>query len=181
MKNSSQDWLLAAGRILTLLGQGIMLIGGAAILFATGGVALFRESVIAELATEFPELDPAAFGISFFVLMAIAAAFVVIGFYFLNELRQIIDTVAEGDPFVPENGDRLTRMGWLAVGSQVLSIPAAAAGLAMAKMLDASEHESVTTDMGFDPTGLLLIVTLFILARVFKSGAAMREDLEGTV
>ena len=30
-------------------------------------------------------------------------------------------------------------------------------------------------------TAWLLVVILFILARVFRHGAAMREDLEGTV
>ena len=29
--------------------------------------------------------------------------------------------------------------------------------------------------------GILLVLILFILARVFRHGAAMREDLEGTV
>jgi Fe-S cluster assembly ATPase SufC len=34
---------------------------------------------------------------------------------------------------------------------------------------------------GLDMTGILLVIILFILARVFRHGAAMREDLEGTV
>ncbi len=32
-----------------------------------------------------------------------------------------------------------------------------------------------------DLTGILVVLTLFILARVFRQGAALREDLEGTV
>jgi hypothetical protein len=36
-------------------------------------------------------------------------------------------------------------------------------------------------DFGVSLGGLLLALTLFILARVFRQGAAMREDLEGTV
>ena len=32
-----------------------------------------------------------------------------------------------------------------------------------------------------DLTGFLIVLVLFILARVFRHGAAMREDLEGTV
>jgi hypothetical protein len=34
---------------------------------------------------------------------------------------------------------------------------------------------------GVDFGGIILVLTLFVLARVFKHGAAMREDLEGTV
>lgn len=33
----------------------------------------------------------------------------------------------------------------------------------------------------FDLGGIILAITLFILARVFRQGAAMRNDLEGTV
>ena len=37
----------------------------------------------------------------------------------------------------------------------------------------------VTADVSAN--GLLLVLVLFILARVFKTGAQMRDDLEGTV
>ena len=36
-------------------------------------------------------------------------------------------------------------------------------------------------DFGFSGGGLLLMLVLFILARVFRRGAEMREELEGTV
>ncbi len=32
-----------------------------------------------------------------------------------------------------------------------------------------------------DLTEILMVLTLFILARVFRQGAALREDLEGTM
>lgn len=34
---------------------------------------------------------------------------------------------------------------------------------------------------GIDASGILLVILLFILARVFRKGTEMREDLEGTV
>lgn len=34
---------------------------------------------------------------------------------------------------------------------------------------------------GFSLTGIMIVLLLFILARVFRRGAAMREDLDGTV
>ena len=46
---------------------------------------------------------------------------------------------------------------------------------------DAHDKLKIDTDFGFDGGGILLILILFILARVFRHGAAMREDLEGTV
>ena len=45
----------------------------------------------------------------------------------------------------------------------------------------ADENADFTVDAGFDLTTVLVIVVLFILARVFKHGAQMRDDLEGTV
>jgi hypothetical protein len=36
-------------------------------------------------------------------------------------------------------------------------------------------------DAGIDFGGVLTALLLFILARVFREGAAMRKDLEGTV
>jgi hypothetical protein len=38
-------------------------------------------------------------------------------------------------------------------------------------------------DIGFglSPAGVAFVLLLFILARVFRQGAAMRDDLEGTV
>jgi hypothetical protein len=38
-----------------------------------------------------------------------------------------------------------------------------------------------TTNADFGGGGLLLTLVLFILARVFRKGAEMRADLEGTV
>jgi hypothetical protein len=44
---------------------------------------------------------------------------------------------------------------------------------------DKSGH--VRIDAGISGNGLLLVLVLFILARVFRQGTAMREELEGTV
>jgi Zn-dependent protease with chaperone function len=43
------------------------------------------------------------------------------------------------------------------------------------------ESSSFEFGFGFDFSGIILVVTLFILARVFRQGAEMRADLEGTV
>lgn len=88
--------------------------------------------------------------------------------WFLRTLWQIVGSVATGSPFDGASADRLTRMGWLALLLTGTS-------LVQKMALDTSETL-------FDPPGsLLLALTLFILARVFRQGAAMREDLEGTV
>lgn len=95
---------------------------------------------------------------------------------FLRLLRRIIDTVAEGDPFIPDNAVRLDRMGWIALAVQLLAIPA---GALTGWIAHVSHVERI--DVGFSVGGILLALILFILARVFRRGAAMRDDLEGTV
>ena len=93
-------------------------------------------------------------------------------------LFAIVDTVGEGDPFVPANADRLTAMGWMMVATQLLSI---AVVPFIIRVQDAFEETNATFDTDIDLGGIVLAITLFILARVFRHGAAMREDLEGTV
>ena len=113
--------------------------------------------------------------------MLIGLAIVAMLFVFFGSLRKIINTVGEGDPFAPANANRLSLMGWLMLGVQLLLIPALGLGLLLAKYADEMEHSSITIDAGLDMEGILLVIILFILSRVFRHGAAMREDLEGTV
>ena len=119
--------------------------------------------------------------------MAIGLAIVAMLFVFFGKLRRIIGTVGEGDPFQPENAQRLSLMAWLMLGTQLALIPAGAIAIPLASYA-AAVKESGIEDVsfsfdsgGFDMTAWLLVVILFILARVFRHGAAMREDLEGTV
>lgn len=92
--------------------------------------------------------------------------------WFLRILWQMVDTVAGGSPFLAVNADRLTRMAWLALLLQVVSV--------IETLLVTSDAISpLVSQRGWG--SLLLALTLFVLARVFRQGTAMREDLEGTV
>ena len=93
-------------------------------------------------------------------------------------LGRIIDTVEAGDPLTIENAERLNRMGWIALIFQAATLPIS--GLA-AYLRDLLPTDELSVDFQFSLTGVLLALVLFILARVFKHGAQMREDLEGTV
>jgi hypothetical protein len=110
------------------------------------------------------------------VLPALTAGIAVLGFYFMRHLYRIIGTVGEGDPFVPANAQRLSAMGWISVAVHVVAIPLS---------VISGWVENVTKDMHFRAdlplSGLFLALVLFILARVFREGTRMREDLEGTV
>jgi ABC-type microcin C transport system permease subunit YejB len=70
-------------------------------------------------------------------------------------------------------------MAWLSVIIQLLSIPVGIVGVMLEQA--SADAASVNVDADFSINGLLLALVLFILARVFRTGAQMREDLEGTV
>jgi hypothetical protein len=44
-----------------------------------------------------------------------------------------------------------------------------------------ADKADLDINIGFSGSGLVLMLVLFILSRIFRHGAAMREELEGTV
>jgi ABC-type proline/glycine betaine transport system permease subunit len=108
------------------------------------------------------------------VILLLIAAMAAAAFLFLLDLRRIIDSVGAGDPFIPANARRLTRMGWLTLAVEGMS----------ARRRDgrvAGRHDGNATAISISRRSFLLAIVLFILARVFREGARMRDDLEGTV
>ena len=127
----------------------------------------------AELAAAGAPLEGRA---AFSLLVPIMAAIVILLERFLYQLQRIVESVGAGDPFAPENARRLERMGWLLLASQIVASAALAFSWAVAEMADKLEIDG---DLSVE--ALFAVVLLFILARVFRHGAAMRDDLEGTV
>lgn len=108
-------------------------------------------------------------------------AFMFIAFRFMRELHGIINSVGEGDPFRPQNATRLNRMGWLAIAAQITILPVGAILGGWFHPYLEKAGKSAHFGIGIDISTILLILVLFILARVFRKGAAMQEELEGTV
>lgn len=181
MPTRRTDLLLLAGKIACIFMQAATAIGAAALIIAIPAILFFRDRVDAELAEEFGEPSIALPVLTVVGVMLIGLAIVAMLFVFFGRLRRIIGTVGEGDPFQPANADRLSQMGWLMLSIQLLAIPAAALGIQLARFAEQMEGAQISIDGGVDGTGILLTIILFILARVFRHGAAMREDLEGTV
>ena len=174
MSETSYDPLLKAARWLTIFFLALTVIVGAALSIAAPALLVANELVVVEMVAEGYRAD-FELVLAIAVLLWLIAALMAVGFFFRNLLR-IIGSVGEGDPFAPVNADRLRKMGWLAVIAQVLAIPAGAIGAWIQVRM-----EEVSIDFDLSLTGILLALILFILARVFRHGAAMREDLEGTV
>lgn len=107
------------------------------------------------------------------VLLGVAACVAVDQLF--GRLTAILETVRSGDPFVVANADRLQRIGWALFAIQVLDLGFGAIVLA----LDRLGVDHATWVPGF--TGWIGVVMLFVLARVFRAGATMRDDLAMTV
>lgn len=185
MTDKPNDILLLAGKVLTILMQCLMGIAAATLILTAPLVVVASDTINAEIAAEFGAAVgpmPVAGILALFACAFLAVALV---FLFFGKLRAIIGSVADGEPFVPENAERLNTMAWLLAALQVVKVVLGAAAVPVAQWASAikSENLHINTDFssGFDLTAILMVVVLFILARVFRHGAAMREDLDGTV
>jgi len=93
----------------------------------------------------------------------------------LTRLLAIVGTVRAGDPFVAANAKRLQAIAWVLIALQGLGVVIAI----IVKMI--SRAHPINISAGPSIAGLLAILLMFVLARVFAEGARMRDDLEGTV
>ena len=173
---TSRDPLLSVARVFVGLLMGLFAFVGVIVIIGLGAILTVQRGEVMERAAT---ANGGAAGyplilIAFVLVVALMAA----SFLFMRELMRMIGSVEQGDPFQPFNADRLRRMGWLAVASQLILVALAAIGLAFDGMRPAlMAEDALNAAMG----GFLLALVLFILARVFRLGAAMREELEGTV
>jgi hypothetical protein len=131
---------------------------------------------VAQLAKEKPQLDPDGLLPLLYVVFAFAIALLGVLWTILRKLLAIIGTVAEGDPFIRANAVRLKAIGWMMTAAYVLGYPL---GFAAKAVADKIGENHVNVDVSL--TGLLAILLVFVLAGVFEQGAAMREEMEGTV
>ena len=94
----------------------------------------------------------------------------------LRRLIAIVETVRDGDPFVVDNGRRLTTIAWAVLTLELLHLAVGAIAAS-----SGSSVQPLDIDWSFSFTPWLAVLLLFVLARVFDAGARMRADLAGTV
>ena len=170
------DRVLSAARLIL---RGFLLINVAAgVLFAVAILVSFPMSgaLLARLTYKYgPTMDVAAivWGIRLLMLASIGAA-VVLRRIFLA-LLAIVDTVRAGDPFTEANAVRLQTIAWGMLVLQVLDL-----GLGVftgwARLM---RFDFVDWNPSF--SGWITVLMLFVLARVFRRGTEMRDDLAMTV
>jgi Protein of unknown function (DUF2975) len=176
MTTNPNGTVLKVTRGFIFLFLGLLALAGLAMAVASVAVPFFWQDIVTEVAKSSPEAQLS--GLLPPILALLAFAIVILGLVWtiLRKLLAMIATVAEGDPFVRANAVRLKAIGWLMVAIQIIGIPMGA----LVGWIGERLHE---TDMhgDFSISGILAILLVFVLAGVFEKGAAMREELEGTV
>ena len=135
MTSAKSDPLLLAGKAITYIGQVLMGIAAIGILIGLPVIMFFQERIQDEWQAEtgmtgaFPTLGIVA-------IMILGLGAVALVFVFLRKLREIINTVGEGDPFVPDNAERLTAMAWMMLAIQLIAIPITAIAIYLQKILE---------------------------------------------
>ena len=147
-----------------------------AILVSAPLLFIWQARVIAELSERAGTALPGELSFAIAGVQLLIAVMAMLGFFFIRHLRRIIDSVADGDPFIPDNALRLRHMAWLAVSVQFIAVPAGA----LAGWISYTAHLRIV-GVGVSLGGVMLALILFVLARVFRKGAEMRDELEGTV
>ena len=175
------DLLLVAGKALTFFVQAMLALIAAVILIGAPLLIFFEDAIVAEVVASGETIDGPLPVLALLAFSGVAVLAIAMLGAFFGKLRAIITSVGDGDPFEPANAERLNLMAWLLLGVELAMIPAAGFGLWLSRWFDQTENADITIDVGVDLTSILMVIILFILARVFKHGAAMREDLEGTI
>ncbi len=171
-----RDPLLGAAKL--VVGAAIGIIGFAAAMVAIGLGAILtvqRDKALAKLSAA--GIDPSGYPM-LLLAMVLLIAMLTLAILFMRELWRIVRSVEEGDPFNPVNAGRLARMGWLSLSGQVTLFVIAGIATWFRQMTAALlAEDAFNLSLG----AIVLTLVLFILARVFRIGAAMRDDLQGTV
>jgi hypothetical protein len=122
------------------------------------------------------EFGNASFMLGMRLVMILGIVAVVITHLVLIRLLAIVETVRVGDPFIVENAVRLQQIAWAVLSGEIVHLVI----VVIAGYMSTAETP-IDIRWKMSITRWLAVLLLFVLARVFETGARMRQDLEGTV
>ena len=96
--------------------------------------------------------------------------------YFLQLLWRIIGSVGEGDPFVPENAGRLSRIGIAIAAMELLRLAVVVFVSAVPKLVG-DEAPRLSTQFIL----WISVAALFVLSQVFREGTRLRDEEKMTI
>lgn len=173
---NGNDWLLTSARWLlrvVLWANWVIAIGFVAVLLLT---VPFHAPIEARLIGKYGAgLDVWQTMLAARVLLLIGVAACAVAWVIATRLLAMIATVAGGTPFAAANAKRLATLGWALLAWQLLDL-AIGATTGWVTTLGV-EFSTWTPSVG----GWVAVLLAFILARIFAHGAAINEELEGTI
>jgi len=107
-------------------------------------------------------------------LLLMGIVFIAVAAFVLFKLRQVMATVAQGDPFVPVNAKRLRA---IAGGLGALLVAQSLGGLLVPPAVQIAARSEFHFNFGL----FLATLVVLVLAEVFREGARLRADAEGTI
>lgn len=122
-----------------------------------------------------PKADPRDVLLAIRLLCCVVLAAGPATHFLLTRLGAILDTVAAGDPFILRNGERLRTVGWALLAIQLIDL---VFGFVAVRI---SAQTGEYLGWSFSLGGWIAVLLVFVLAEVWTQGAAMRDDLQGTV
>ena len=134
------------------------------------------DALAVRLGTKYgPSLDVADAVMAMRLMMVLGIASTLAIYPIFASLLKIVATVQAGDPFVDANATLLMRIGWALLSLQCLDL--------MLGVLTSWVSALKLDTLGWSPPlgGWIAVVMIFVLARVFRIGARMRDDLANTV
>jgi hypothetical protein len=168
------DPLRVSGQLLHVLVR-LNLVVGAGIV-ALLGTSLIADAWLLHALGMHPAPQHSTLSLAVRLVMLVGIAAAPLTHVVLSRLRAIVETVRRGSPFISENAARLRNVAWAVLGLELLHLAARLVARGVP-----SRGEALDLDWSFSVTRWLCVLLLFVLARVFEHGAAMREDVEGTV
>jgi len=177
---SVTNWLLKAASVFTVFIAAILALVFAVLVLGLGAL-LFAPALLKPL-----NIPAVIHGVGLLPVL-VAALFAVFGglvsivliLLAIRATSGIVDTAIAGDPFVAANAGRLNRIGCLLLGIMAVQFATFLAVGVFAPDNNPNVHISGGSEP--DPVGLLAILLIFVLARIFQHGSAMRDELESMV
>ena len=180
MNPAENDLLLTSAKAFARILQGVFALAGGIVLLMAPIIMMMSQGMLADFVDPDNLPSVALFplpGVGILLAMAVSLAALSL---FFGKMHAIIRSVGEGDSFAPENAGRLGAMAWLLLVHEVAAVLVGELRAYLAGLVDGQGSNAITYSP-YDLDGMLIVLVLFILARVFRRGAAMRADLEGTV
>ncbi len=179
-----EDLVLKSARLLLGFFRFAVIFASVILVLSLPAMAIFGQHILADVGEQFVNPPSAS-------VLWVSAGFVMVlllimllCYFTIDRLRKVLASVREGDPFNRTNGLRLRGMGIAIFVIQILSgVLGALIGVIISLLGEAKDGEPIIVagEFGLSLSGILLVLLLIILARVFDRGADMRDELDGTI